>query len=409
MVQRLRESRVAYILLSVLLALLIWAYVRGVDDSAQRWTVYNVPVQLVGDRALEERGLTIASLSHNEVDVVIQAPFSVRNSLNRTNVTVSLDVSACTAPGEYELTWSAKLPTNINTSGTYFPEQDQTITVVVDNLVTESREVELQLEGSVADGYRAGTPVIEPGTVEVKGTLAQVAKVKRVVAVLTADDLKESFAGTLTLSMLDEDGEVIDDPRVTLSSSTAFVTLSVGVVKEIPLTVTFTDGGGATADDVLDCSIEPSTITVAGSKEEIDALGEISLGSIDLSTIIGTTQKTMPVNLSPTLENVKGLNEVTVTVTVRDLPTRTFNVSNIQMINIPSGYDAELMTQERLVVVRGDEEELNGLDASKLRIVADLSNVTATGISSVRVNVYLDASSKVGVVGEYTVNVSISK
>lgn len=409
MLERLRESRGVYIFFSIFLALVFWLYVREVDDSTQRWTVYNVPVQLVGERMLEERGLTVSEISQDTVDVEVQAPISVRNSLNRSNITVSLDVSNCTAAGEYEILWVAKLPTNINTTGSYFPEQNQSLRVTIDTLVTETRPVEFQLEGSVADGYQAGTPEIQPETVELSGTQEQVEQVKRVVAVLSAENLDETYAGTLPLKLFDQNGAVITTQQPSLSVESVYVTLPVGVIKEVPLTVEFVAGGGATPEDVLSYKITPESITVVGSKEETDALTEISVGSIDLSTIVGSGKKSMPISLSPTLENVLGITEATVEVELKELPTRTFTVSNISLINQPAGYTVELMTQERLVVVRGDETELGQLDASKLRIVADLSNLNATGQSSVKVQVYLDASDAVGVVGEYTINVNVSK
>ena len=83
--------------------------------------------------------------------------------------------------------------------------------------------------------------------------------------------------------------------------------MTVGVVKEVDLTVNLIPGGGASADNgTVTVDIQPSTITVVGTQEELSALTEISLGSIDLAQVIGTSTLTMPIELSPTLENADG-------------------------------------------------------------------------------------------------------
>ena len=412
MMERLKESRWLYILVSVLIAVAFWLYIRNVQNTASDYTIYNVPVQITNSRVLNERGLTVASLSQDTVNVTVNAPWSVQRNLNRNNIVATVDVSTITEAGSYELACTPRLPTNVDTTDAYFPanQETQTITVTVDTLTTETMNVEVRLEGNVADGYQAGTPVADPETVTISGTPDAVARVRRVVAVLQAEDLDQSFAGSLPLVMLDADGNEITDTNATLSQDTAYVTMTVGVVKEVDLTVNLIPGGGASADNgTVTVDIQPSTITVVGTQEELSALTEISLGSIDLAQVIGTSTLTMPIELSPTLENADGVTEAQVTVTVSGLETRSFDVTNISVINVPDPYVPNLVTTTRTVVVRGSASVLDQIDASQLRIVADLSDVAGTGIRSVPAQVYLDASDEVGVIGTYTISVNITQ
>ena len=390
MMERLRESRWVYILISVLLAVVFWLYIRDTEDPTMSRPIYNVPVQIANERVLEERGLTVSGLSQSSLTVEVTGPVSVLNNLTRSNITASVDVSSITETGEHELNCRLILPNNVDTTGAFFPEQSNPVTVTVDTLVTETMNVEVRLEGSVADGYQAGTPVADPETVELRGSAEQVGRVKRVAAILEADDLDQSFAGKLPLKLLDENGEVITDSSVKLSEDSAYVTMTVGVVKKVKLTVNLLSGGGATAEQAK-CEISPSTITVVGSEEELEGLTEISLGSIDLSQVVDTATVSKPIVLSPTLS------------------TKTFTVTNIETVNQPDNYQVDVVTQERVVVIRGSESVLESLDASQIRIVADLSDVTATGTYPVAATVYLNASDEVGPVGTYTINVNVRK
>ena len=169
MINRLRDSRSFYILLSILLAVLVWLYIRDVENPTQDGTYYGIEIQVSGERVLEERGLTVASISQKTVNITVNAPISVHNDLSRENITATVDVSQCSEPGEYQLACTPKLPSNIDTTGAFFPDSAQIVTVVIDNLSTETKTLELKLEGSVADGYQAGTPVFDPETVELTG------------------------------------------------------------------------------------------------------------------------------------------------------------------------------------------------------------------------------------------------
>ena len=84
-------------------------------------------------------------------------------------------------------------------------------------------------------------------------------------------------------------------------------------------------------------------------------------------------------------------------------------MTNIETVNQPDNYQVDVVTQERVVVIRGSERVLESLDASQIRIVADLSDVTATGTYPVAATVYLNASDEVGPVGTYTINVNVRK
>ncbi len=96
-------------------------------------------------------------------------------------------------------------------------------------------------------------------------------------------------------------------------------------------------------------------------------------------------------------------------VTIDSLETLSFDVSNIELINCPEGYIATTSTQMRTIDVRGSEEDLALIDPSQIRIVANLSTVSASGSTTVPVSVYLDSLGDCGVTGEYTIVVNVSR
>ncbi len=407
MMVRLRESRWVYILLSILLAIVFWAYIRAAVDPNGTATIHNVRVETTGNNVLTSQGLAVSEISPQVVELQVEGPNSARTNLirNRSGLYVRVDVSSC-VEGENTLRWREVWPENINYDD--LTAQRSTVTVKVEKLYTKSFDVQFQLEGRVAEGYQMGTIAIEPEQVVVSGPVEQVNQVDKVVAILKAEELSERFAGDLPLTPLDKQGKPLNDLELTLSAETAYVVVPVVMMKEVPLTVNLLPGGGATEDDAVR-DIDPPTIVVSGSEEDLEGLEEISLGSISLSDVVGTNTFPRPINLDPSLTNESGLTTAQVTVTVDGLDTEVFPVTNIRTINAPEGYTVDIVTQSVLVTVRGPAEELAKIDASQLRIVADLTNVTTLGTSQVPAQVRLDGTSTVGVINSYTISVNMSR
>lgn len=404
---KLLEKRWVCILLSVLLAIIFWAYVRAAVDPSGTINIHNVRVETTGANVLASQGLAVSEITPQVVELQVEGPNSARANLlrNRSGLYVRVDVSSC-VEGENTIRWREVWPEGVNTDD--LTAQRSTVTVKVEKLYSKTFDIQFRLEGSVAGKYQMGTPAIEPEKVVISGPVEQVNQVDKVEAVLRTEELSERFAGDLELIPVDKQGKSLADLELTLSAETAYVVVPVVMMKEVPLTVNLLPGGGATEDDaVLD--IDPPTIVVSGAEADLEGLEKISLDSISLSDVVGTNTFTRPITLDPSLTNESGLTTATITVTVEGLDTEVFAVNNIRTTNRPEGYTVDVVTQSVLVTVRGPAEDLANIDASQIRIVADLSGVTTEGNQQVPARVYLDGTSTVGVIKEYAIVVNISR
>lgn len=406
---RLLEKKWVCILLSILLAIAFWIYVRASVDPTGTTSIHNVRVETTGTSVLASQGLTIADISPQVVELRVEGPASVRSDLlrYRSGLYVQADVSRC-VEGENIVKCRPIWPENVNTEKVYYSQEPPTITVTVEKLYSQTFDVEFQLDGRVAKNFQMGTPAVEPAQVVISGPAEQVSQVAKVAAILKDSELDERFAGDLPLTLLDSGGKPLTGLEITLSTETAYVVVPVVVTKEVPLAVNILPGGGATSKNAK-VDIKPETITVSGAQADLDALTEIFLSSVELAKVRDVNTFSFPINLDPSLNNESGITTAEVTVTVEGLSTKTFSVENITTTSPPDGYTADVVTQSLQVVVRGSEEDLETIDASQLWAVADLSDVTTLGGSRVTAKVYLNGSSSVGVIGEYTVAVDISR
>ena len=414
MVKKITDSKWFYILVSILLAFALWIYVGKEANPLTTGTVRNVQVVFSGLEVLEERGLMISQGANQTVNLNIQARRDVFNRLSQGEVTVNIDVSTITEPGEQSIPVTTRIisyPRSITSTDAIDLRYTSPATVdfTVSRWTEKDVPVQAVFEGSVAEGYQRGEFSITPETITISGQEELINEIQYAQVTVAQQELTSTYSEQCAVTLIDTDGNKVTSPNIQAEPQTVLVTLPVEVLKEVPLTVNLIDGGGATADNAK-VTIEPTdTIMVSGDQADVEGLKEISLGDIKLADVYGTSTFAKEIELSPELTNVSGITEVTVTVTIQGLATRTMKVDNIEIINKPAGYEAEAITKSCSVLIRGPEEEVNRITESQLRIVADLSNTDpSTGSRTVPVKVYLDGSSSVGVVGEYAISVSLT-
>lgn len=415
MPKKLTDSKWFYVAVSLLLAFILWVYVGKEANPITTDKINDIPVEFSGLEKLEERGLMLSDGSEQSVTFFVRARRDVISNLLQGESSITVDVSNITEAGEYSLSVMGQkinFPRSVSSDSLELlytsPER---IEFTVSRWVQKEIEVQAEFTGSVVDGYQVGDFSLAPQTVTISGPEELVNQVDYARVTVSQTDLSETYSKDTPYTLVGFNGEVIAAEGIETDPETVLVTLPVVKLKEVPLTVELVPSGGVTDTDTqVDVTIEPETITVSGSEEDLEGLKEVKLGSIELYKIFGTDTFQKTIQLSPELTNVSGITEATVTVTIKDLAVRTLEVSDIDLINVPDGYTADTVTKTLSVQIRGTQEAVDSVIPSQLRIVADLSDVTmATGNQTVPVKVYLDGSSEVGVVGDYKIVVSISR
>lgn len=412
--KKITDSRWFYIVISLLLAFVLWIYVGKEANPIKTSTLSNVQVVFSGLEKLEERGLMISEGADQTVSMRIRTRNDVWSRLNQGETTVTVDVSGITEPGEQTVTITARnisYPRSITATDSIDLQYTSPSAVSFTVSKWASKEVEVRgvFEGSIADGYQRGEFSMAPEKVTVSGPQELVDQIDYAKVTVTQTDMNATYSQDTGYTLIDYEGNAVFYSELETDPETVLVTMPVEKLKEVELTVDIIPGGGATADDV-EIDIDPKTIMVSGSDEDLENLDSISLGEINLSDVFGSLTQSMPIQLDSALTNVSGITEANVTVTIKGLTTKVLQVNNISFINKPSGYQANMVTQSCSVQIRGTQEAVEAVTSSQLRIVADLSEVElATGNQTIPVKVYLDGSSDVGVVGDYNIVISITR
>ena len=150
-------------------------------------------------------------------------------------------------------------------------------------------------------------------------------------------------------------------------------------------------GGGATAANTT-IKLQPETIRVSGGDAVLKELGDsFTVCTINLAEIERSNKEGIKytISLPEGVTNQTGVTEVTVTVEFRNLRTREFQVEDFQMLNLPEGLAAEIISANLTVKVRGPEEEIAKLKEKDIAVAVDFTNAevgTATYKASISIS-----------------------
>lgn len=401
-------NKALYIVLSIVVACALWLYVRNVDNPDRKVTISNIPVTFVGEDVLNGNGLMLSKEVKASINLEVQGKWSILSHLRRDNITVTADLSRIVAEGRHNLAYDISWPNTVSGNNVSVLDRDP-FYVSVDIVRSTTKNVDIRgvFTGSVAKGYQAGEFAFQPAGIEISGEEAAVGRVAFAQVTVNRKDLSESVREDMSYVLIGQDGEVIEDESLTVTPSTVNVSLPVVMVKEVPLTVDFTPGGGVTGEDQehLQYEIEPSSIVLSGSEADLATYTAINLGAIELSKVVGTGSFTFPIPLGTNVENISGVEEATVTVTVRGLETITLETSNIEIVNVPEGYTATPVTQFIKVQVRGSAEALERVLPQYIQAVVDLKDLSLPdGQNAQTAKVSLNGIADAGVIGEYKIS-----
>lgn len=405
----MKEKNIVLRLVSIVMAVVMWLYIVGVENPENDVEVRNINLVFSGLDVLSDRSLTIVKGADTTISLRVRGRRSnLAKIVKNETVKAGIDVSDITSAGEYNHVYDITLPSGISIldKSPYF------VKLTVDTLSTAYVNVKVKLEGNIASGYLAKEPVANPLAIKVTGPQELVSAIDYAQVVLKRENLDTAVTNAvLSYSFIGFDGQVIESALLSADVSQVTVNMEVLKTKTVPLSVNFVEGGGVSLSN-LEYSINPESIELSGSTDVLDGLNQIVLGTVDLSRVMGSEKQTFQILLPNDVTNLSGVTQAELSLSINDLKTQTLNTDKIELIHVPEGFKAKLITKSLPVLVRGAPDRVSLVKQIHLRAVVDLEDLNLpVGQHTVTAQVYLDGFADVGVVvGEgYKVAVEISK
>lgn len=408
---KLFDNKIFWAVVSLLAALFIWVYITGTQEEHIEKSLSNVEVVFIGEDTLQaSRGYVINNISADTVSVKISGTRRNIGSLSASDVKATIDVSLMSTTGTITQYYTLTYPDSVDADAvSIVSSTPSVISFNVTRMSTKQVPVEVKFEGSTAEGYIAGAVEYEPKTVTISGPESQLEEIDHVYAEMGGDELTMTRTADVSFVLMDKNGSQLETDGLEFDTNTISVTIPISMVKEIPLYVQLSYGAGATEENTF-IKIEPDTITISGDTSVVSGINRIDIATIDLTDFALTLQDSYPIPLPNDVENVTGVTEAEVSIEIQGVSTKQLTVTNFSYSGLPDGYYVEeIMTKSLEVKVRGAQDVLEQIQPSNLRAVADLSDISQTGIMYVPVRVVLDGFTDAGAVGEYLIAIRIRR
>ncbi|EFS02503.1 YbbR [Listeria seeligeri FSL S4-171] len=407
MMDRILNNKWSIRIIALLLAAILFTSVHASNkdttsfsttSSSDSEVIENVPVKVYYDKT----NLYISGVPET-VTVTISGPRSIVQSAKaQQDFTVYADLKNASIG-----TQEVKLQVKDLSDRLKVKIDPESVSVNVQEKVTKKFSVDVELSKSViADGYQAGTPIIDPKKVSITGAKDTIEQIAYVKATLEDDgNHKSEFTDKATVSVFDSNLNKLD---VDVSPQEVEVTVPVEKVgKSVPIKI---KQEGTPESDIEISSMTPdkSEVVVVGDDAVLDKIKEIEI-PIDVSKIKADTVKEVTV---PVPNGAKSVQPTTIEVKIKTIKKSEANTetntsdnnknddtdsddstkddsgdndtkisksfSNIQvyMSGLKSTLDAQMITPANgkvSVTITGEKKTIDGISAKDLSVIANLS------------------------------------
>ena len=412
MLARLKKYRIFSKLLALAAAVILWFVVMSIINPDLEVSFSDVKVTFNGKTELyNNKGYTILSDTDMEMDVVLLGKRNDVLELSKADIELICDVSQISGDGENRIMCSVNTPKG--DSVTVVNRTELIATVRVDEIVERKIDIRVETSGTLAENLRVGTITLSTDSAVVRGPAMEVAEITHAVVTVPLYGIENSMTQTLDVTLFNAADEVVQSQYVQLITKTVDVEVPVQMIKELPLRITLNNGGGLTENEV-ETLITPSKITVIGERSAVEEVEYLSLGMIDLDGIGDGLTTERDFMLPSGLSCMSDRSSATITVTVKDIIVKTFELTNINFIPGLSNdiYDFTPVDTHVTVRLRGNATLLNTITASDFTAIVMVSELDPTeeGILLAPVQVlFKPAVNAVLTEKEYTMVLSVTE
>ena len=403
------KRKIMFLLVSIVLAFGLWLYVVTVVSPESEETFYDVPVMLKNQGQLQDKELMLMMEETPTVDLKLTGNRSDLARLNKSNITAMVDLSRIYEPGTYEVAYDVSFPAEVG-SVSLLGKNPSNLKITVERRITDKPvSVVIEAVGAVPGDCIVQEEILSSNQILVSGPKSVVDQITQARITVDYTDKEKTFDQVLKPTLCNADGEPVDAQLVETDIGSVELTVVVQKIKEVELKVKVVDGGGAT-QMTSDITINPKTIKVAGTEEDLAGLDTLELGTINLADFSLDTTKEFAIKLPAGVKDLGNNKTAEVAIQFPELNIVELTVTEFEAINVPEGMEEEILAQALTVRIRGPKTQMAQITAEDVKIVVDFKDRQAGTFNSTgKVVIKNPSYSTAGALGSYSVTVTLAE
>lgn len=370
------------IILSIAIAVCLWAYVIGETNPKDSKVFKNIPIEFINEEALDNSELAVLDASNSTVDVTLTGTRVGLSSIKPSEISATVDL-ADAAMGNNELKINIKCPDRTEV-------EDQSInkvTLSVERKAYKDVDINVGYVGEFGDDQEPLVVEMARTSVTVSGAESRVKSVVEAHASISATDVENKLK-TITCELVPVNKNGTEVKNVNLSSNNVKITTELVKTKTVPLEVPIINNA---TDDIIRHTSTPKTVTLKGKSKELDKIESIKAEAIDISEITESMSLPIKISLPEGVQVSEQSLAMKANVTVEKLAEKkiTFSQDDIEILGLENGLKAVIEDSDISVIFKGKQKELDGLSKADITLSLDL-NGYREGSDTVEIKVTCD-------------------
>ncbi len=273
-------------ILSLVFAVLIWAYVLADQNPYRIKTVPDVAVSFEGEADLQARNLVVRGDRAeilSSVVAYVSTQITDYANLSAQDITATISLKNVNTPGVKQIPITATVSTRWGTVESISPTS---VSLEIDRLTTKYVPVEVRYTGTLPQNYWHGPEELGQKTVQIRGAKQDVDRVTRAICTIDLDGRTESYNDAVYVTLVDKSGEEVDPDLLLGDLPSVTVKMAVLPVKTVGFNMdTLLEGQDNLPANysVTDITIKPQTVQIVGRQEVLDNIDALNLETINVA------------------------------------------------------------------------------------------------------------------------------
>ena len=372
------SKNIALKIISLAFAVLLWGYVMMETDPERTKIISDVTVSFDGEDELQSKNLTVQGNRSQllpDVTVEVKAKITDYRSLDASSINATVSLRSISKPGTYQLRIYATAQ-----NGNVVSVSPREVIIEVDDLAAKTVPINVEFVGTLPDSYWRGSPTLSSESLIVRGAAEDVAKVVKAKCPILLTDRTTSYNESVSLILLDENGETVDSGLFIDVLPSVVVKMDVLKTVTLPIDVNSAVLGQdalAANYEVVDIVATPAEVQVAGDPEDLEKLSSISLEQIDVSGMSASVLETVLLEV-PDGVILLDDQEVNLFVDIREkTEERILSDVAIDIRNLGRGLEASLSTEACSITVFGRLSVMRQLERGDVSAYVDAEGLQA--------------------------------
>lgn len=356
------QSKKLNLLVSFLIAIILWAYVIGEINPVTTKSFVAVNINLENQIALEERGLAIESINEDKINVTVKGERSRIQNVEKDDVYAEVDL-ALARTGHNELDVKVRTPEKVNVD----KKSISKVRLTVGELVSEERPTKIVYVGATNSDLEPYTIEKTPEKVTIRGAMSNVERVSQVIAKVRVDQIKDKETiAEAELVPVDKNGKEVNWIR--LSSSQIQVKAVMTKTKKVDLEVPIQ--GNDSGDVKLDYQ---KTVMIKGNADVVKEISKIETEPVDLSAYAQNTTIELKPILPEGVQLAAG-SDMTAKVVFSSTDTKNINFDGGEIDIIGLAGNLKATVEDGVVIsAEGRKSSLNDVNKEDFTLAVDVS------------------------------------